>query len=143
MQIAIDIFKVFLVNVSIAICMDINPDEEANAEFNEFELGHYLRKEEVDLLVLICCWNDSDPKNDSKKNGMKTIEYWMIRLLPLTAHETCGELNPKPRGKKRVGVLCCDRVGKEDDTVYVGMSCWFATSPLQVGEFAGKREEKA
>ena len=45
--------------------MDINPDSENGHKFEEFELGHYAREENLDLLIMICCWNDSDPNDDS------------------------------------------------------------------------------
>lgn len=68
--------------ISIAICMDLNPDEESGASFEEFELGHYLREQRIDLLVCLCAWVDSNPKINKIEEGLNTINYWVIRLLP-------------------------------------------------------------
>lgn len=65
--------------ISIAICMDINPDEEASSEFNTFELSTYLTEQYVDYLILICAWNDGTPEVENDADV--TMWYWMIRLL--------------------------------------------------------------
>ena len=116
--------------------MDINPDEESDAEFDKFELANYLRISNVDYLILLCAWCDSDPLIDNIESGMKTIDYWIIRLLPLSEDLVCGSLNPKERLVGRgFGVVVCDRVGKEEDTVFAGMSCGFRFNRLRVGGF--------
>ena len=44
---------------------------------------------------------------------------------------------------KKVAIIVCDRVGKEEDVTYVGMSCLFYMNPLDFlgGWWLGKREE--
>lgn len=64
--------------ISIAICMDVNPDEETDSEFDKLELSSYLTQQYVDYLFLICAWNDGTP--ECLDDGSTTLEYWIWRL---------------------------------------------------------------
>ena len=77
-----------------------------------------------------------------KESIQESINYWIIRLLPLSDDLVCGNLNPKPRQcKKSTSVLVSNRTGKEEDTVYSGCSCHFKFNPFTIGKTLNKREQ--
>lgn len=145
--------------ISVAICQDIVGDifyiEQNQVRPGiEYPLGSFLRDERVDFLIFptAFCGN----KNYSKEEGMKWVNFWVKRLLPLDKDlskdhfgddiQKVGYIkddeNPKSRLEdKQVGVVICDRVGEEKGTAFRGMSCWFVFNPFQMGETLGTQEE--
>ncbi|GAA5857540.1 hypothetical protein JCM8547_009329 [Rhodosporidiobolus lusitaniae] len=107
-----------------AICMDLNP-HKFTAPFTAFEFGSFAAKEEVDLVVASMAWLDSElPREgteESTEGGeggdrrteweqvSQTLGYWALRVDPILGNGAA--------------MVCCNRVGREGNTVFTGSSC--------------------
>jgi protein N-terminal amidase len=92
--------------IGFGICMDINP-KQFKAPFDSFEFAHFHLQHHSDILFLSMAWLAS-----GNGDSMSLIRYWLARLQPLI-------MNPS----RSVKVFICNRVGRENDTVFAGTSC--------------------
>ena len=117
--------------LGIGICMDINP-HEFTAPWKKMEFANFCLKNDVDLIIFPTAWTDSNPGNDDIQYTLEMIDYWNSRMEPYT----------KRKIKKNVYLLCADRIGKEKDTTFIGVSCAVKLSPnLEILKFFGKKDE--
>ncbi|KAI8461595.1 carbon-nitrogen hydrolase [Phakopsora pachyrhizi] len=106
-----------LVRCCIGICMDLSPDK-FEAPFDRFELASFAINNNCEVLICSMAWLDSvqgvDPnRTDHGKswNEVKdTLNYWALRCTPIWK-------------AKDQTFIACNRVGKEDGTVFTGTSC--------------------
>ena len=121
----------------ISICMDINPYEFKDN--SQFELAKFVRNEQADALFFLSAWKDSDEKTENGESIKEMLNYWIYRLSPLISSEKNQKIGDNLY--KRWAFFCADRVGKEEDTVYVGCSCALKFNPLKFIGCLDKRSE--
>ncbi|ORY92734.1 carbon-nitrogen hydrolase [Leucosporidium creatinivorum] len=125
-----------------SICMDLNPKGFV-APFEAYELATFAKEVKADLVVCSMAWLDSEPPTveeeaeeggagksemDEWMNVRKTLSYWSLRCDPLWG--------------SGVGLVACDRVGREGDVVFTGSSCAIVLEETpEVLEHAPKRGE--
>ncbi|KNC87395.1 hypothetical protein SARC_00487 [Sphaeroforma arctica JP610] len=110
--------------VGLAICMDINP-YRFTAPFEDYELANYMRTKQVNLIVLIANWLDSEPESDDSRG---VPNYWVHRLKPVLYTDTV--------------FIVCNRSGREEtNAIYTGCSaCISLKEPMLLGQL-NKRQE--
>ncbi|EGW33226.1 uncharacterized protein SPAPADRAFT_60562 [Spathaspora passalidarum NRRL Y-27907] len=124
------------VKVNFGICMDLNP-YQFKAPFNLLEFSTSCYNQHSQLIICPMAW--LSPKSPSINKEVKldqrielakklqlpslpnqeTINYWILRFFPYLSHKY--SYMPKWFSKP-VNILCCNRVGVEDDIVYGGSS---------------------
>ena len=112
--------------LGFGICMDINP-YEFEAPFHAYEFATFHKEQGSDIIIFSSAWTDSEEDSD---DPFSTINYWAARLNPLM----------EPGGKKCL-FLCSDRIGRENDTTYVGCSCAISLGDRKLLGNLGKRDE--
>jgi protein N-terminal amidase len=124
--------------VQFGICMDLNPFK-FEAPFEAYEFATAARSNGVSLVICPMAWLNSQspslqPTPDKVANkrleleqalkdsdvDLSTVNYWLLRMTPVFR-------TAKPL--KRVGFLCCNRSGWEDDVLYAGSSSIFTFDP--------------
>lgn len=67
---------------------------------------------------------------DSAEASWSTINYWILRFFPYLSHKYSimpkwfnNKTSTEANNDEKVTVLCCNRVGVEEDVVYAGSSC--------------------
>ena len=121
----------------VAICMDINCYEFKDS--TKFELAEFIRKENADALFFLSAWKDSDEKTANGESIKEMLNYWIYRMSPVIS--TDKNKLPEDQQYKRWVFFCADRVGKEEDTVFVGCSCCLKFNPLKFIGCLDKRNE--
>ena len=117
--------------LGIGICMDINP-YEFEAPWRKMEFANFCLKKDVDLIIFPTAWTDSNPGNDDIQYTLEMIDYWNSRMEPFY----------RKKIKKNIYLLCADRIGKEKDTTFIGVSCAVRLCPnLEIIKFFGKKDE--
>ncbi|CAE6533845.1 unnamed protein product [Rhizoctonia solani] len=99
--------------VSLAICMDLNPHSpnvQASVE-GPYELADYCIEHNVQTLILLCAWLDSDVSPEDTQFDAQTVSYWIDRLRPLW-HS----------GSNKYTVVICNRTGTERGSKFAGSS---------------------
>ncbi|CAX43617.1 NT-amidase, putative [Candida dubliniensis CD36] len=141
-----------LITTNIGICMDLNP-YKFEAPFNKFEFSMSSYSQRAKLLICPMAWlNPSSPSildkeefdksdklelaqelelelknSDFVEPNWSTINYWILRFFPYLSHKY--SIMPKWFNKikdnndEKITVICCNRVGVEEDVVYAGSSC--------------------
>ncbi|KAK7462422.1 Carbon-nitrogen hydrolase, variant 2 [Stygiomarasmius scandens] len=83
--------------LSLGICMDLNVQPDADWESLDngpYELADHVMTENVDILVLLNAWLDSNVDPDSKyESDWATLHYWSERLRPLWVDDEPPTLN--------------------------------------------------
>ncbi|RLV95755.1 amidase [Spathaspora sp. JA1] len=122
--------------VNFGICMDLNP-YQFKAPFNDYEFSSSCYNQRSQLIICPMAW--LSPKSPSiiksieladrvelattlklpNLPNQETINYWILRFFPYISHKY--SFMPKWFSKP-VNVLCCNRVGVEEDIVYGGSS---------------------
>ncbi|KAG0140645.1 hypothetical protein CROQUDRAFT_726039 [Cronartium quercuum f. sp. fusiforme G11] len=105
------------VKCCVGICMDLSPDK-FEAPFDAYELSSFVVQQDAEILLCSMAWLDSGPwpNPDQTRSGKSweevsgSINYWAGRCTPMW----------KKHGQTFVA---CNRVGREQDTVYTGTSC--------------------
>lgn len=95
--------------IGVGICMDLNP-YEFKAPFSKCEFGNFCLKSEVELIVFMANWILRDKPSEEKT--MEIINYWISRLAPILKKST-----------KKVYLCTSNRIGKENETSFIGSSC--------------------
>jgi len=121
----------------VAVCMDINCYEFKDS--SKFELAEFIRKEQADALFFISAWKDSDEKTANGESIKEMLNFWIYRLSPVISSEK-NQLAAE-KMYKRWAFFCADRVGKEEDTVFVGCSCALKFNPMKFIGCLDKRNE--
>lgn len=119
----------------VAICMDINPYEFRDN--SEFKLADFCRDSKIDALFFLSAWGDHEPENNKPTAIEGAINYWLYRLHPLMKSKNSGD----NRYERPWAFYCVDRVGKEDDTTFIGCSCTVKANPLELVSNLGKDKE--
>ncbi|TDL22151.1 hydrolase [Rickenella mellea] len=128
--------------LSLAICMDLNPQPPAHWQLKEgpYELASYCLEEvagkpRTNVLLLLNAWLDSkvDPEDE---HDYDTLEYWIARLNPLwsdlTQEQKEDETVPSEESKDTI-VVICNRAGEENGVLFAGTS---AVLRLRIGSNA-------
>lgn len=119
---------------NFGICMDLNP-YKFEAPFQAFEFSRACYQSKSQLVICPMAWLSPNspslfkeqaekPSIDLKDEPCKlTINYWILRFFPFLSHKY--SFMPKWWSEKntKVNVICCNRVGMEDDILYGGSSC--------------------
>ena len=121
----------------VAICMDLNCYEFQDN--GQFELAEFCKKEQADALFFLSAWKDSDEKTANGDSIKEMLNYWIYRLSPIISSDKNQKIEEK--SYKRWAFFCADRVGKEEDTVFVGCSCALKFNPLKFIGCLDKRNE--
>jgi protein N-terminal amidase len=100
------------VKLGIGICMDLNP-WEFKAPWDKMEFSTFCYENQVDLILFLTNWLDSEPDVVGEKAILNTINYWLMRLEPFL----------KRKIKKNLHFIAANRCGKERETTFVGCSC--------------------
>nr|CCA23339.1 hypothetical protein FG07204.1 [Albugo laibachii Nc14] len=120
-------------NVSLGICMDINP-YNFTAPFDKYEFGNYVVKEHPsELVIFSCAWNDFDSEQE---DVMPTLQYWASRLTPITEAIQMGAY-----GFKDCYFICSNRTGTENGVHFVGASCVLSLKKPEIISSASRNEE--
>lgn len=90
--------------------MDINPYEFKDN--SAFEWADFIKSNDVDVVILIQNWVDSEPHRDDGDSVTGLIDYFLWRLRPLT------NVKKEIRYHKSWLFLTCNRTGKEDNVLY-------------------------
>ncbi|KAF6065195.1 Carbon-nitrogen hydrolase family protein [Candida albicans] len=101
---------------NIGICMDLNP-YKFEAPFNKFEFSMSSYSQRAKLLICPMAW-----LNPSSPSILDNEEFDKSDKLEL-AQELESELKENLDSAEAMTVLCCNRVGVEEDVVYAGSSC--------------------
>lgn len=111
-------------NVSIGICMDLNP-YKFEAPWHAFEFAHHILQADSNLVIVSMAWvTQADRRRFSSmphEPDMETLTYWVTRLEPLIRSDNEDEII----------IVFCNRIGHEDDVTYAGTS---AVVGIQDGE---------
>jgi len=116
-----------LQNVTLAICMDLNPFPPADwtLETGPYELADYCRSQGTDLLVLLNAWLDPD-HGAGDEPSWRTLQYWAARLRPLWYGEAVVNSVPSgSRSGRATTVVVCNRTGEENGVTFAGTSAVF------------------
>ncbi|GAA6002143.1 amidase [Rhodotorula paludigena] len=117
------------------ICMDLN--ERDFAPTDEYALASFAAEQDADVLLVAMSWLDSaaeeglrearDPEGtDGEDEWRDVLTYWVVRSMPLLG--------------SGAALVCANRVGREGDTVFTGLSCALELkSRPQVVKYASKR----
>lgn len=122
-------------NAVVAICMDINCYKFLDN--SKFELAEYIRSVDADALFFLSAWKDSEPGEFNGDSIRNMLNYWIYRLSPIIS----SDKNKAEKPYKRWAFFCSDRVGKEEDTVFVGCSCALKFNPLKFIGCLDKKNE--
>lgn len=128
------------VKIQVGICMDLNP-YKFEAPFDAYEFANKAKENNVNLVVCPMAWlNSQSPSiqeslsheekmakrqqlekefDDSSPPETSTVNYWALRMFPYL-NGAKGFQNDK-----RVGYICANRCGWEDDILYAGSSSIF------------------
>ena len=113
--------------------MDINP-YKFKSPFEKMEFANHCLSKNVDLIIFPTNWIDNEPNNTSELHKHELWGYWMDRLRPYQYRN--------PRNKKKVYLLCANRIGKEKTTTFHGCSCVMKVAPdFEIVKGAGLKEE--
>ncbi|GJN89215.1 hypothetical protein Rhopal_002194-T1 [Rhodotorula paludigena] len=117
------------------ICMDLN--ERDFAPTDEYALASFAAEQDADLLLVAMSWLDSaaeegmrEERDQEGKEGedewRDVLTYWVVRSMPLLG--------------SGAALVCANRVGREGETVFTGLSCAIELkSRPQVVKYASKR----
>jgi protein N-terminal amidase len=100
------------VKLGIGICMDLNP-WEFKALWKEMEFSTFCYDNQVDLILFLTNWLDSEVNSVGEEAILRTINYWLMRLEPFLERKL----------KRNLHFLAANRCGKERETTFVGCSC--------------------
>jgi hypothetical protein len=119
-------------NLSLGICMDLNPLPDSIEWPAPCELASFALSKRSRILVILCAWLDSGAQPDGKWD-LSTIEFWRERLLPLWSTDS-PELRPMhaypvPSDHDQTVVVICNRTGSERGTPVISTT----SHPLTVG----------
>ena len=106
--------------VSVGICMDLNPFPPAiwNSREGPYELASFAIDNDTRLVIILCAWMDSRTHTE-KPWDLKTVDYWVARLLPLWERT-----NNQQAGRDTI-VIICNRAGLDGGAVcfiFVGIT---------------------
>ncbi|KAK6201092.1 carbon-nitrogen hydrolase [Scheffersomyces amazonensis] len=115
------------VRTNFGICMDLNP-YKFEAPFNEFEFSLASYIQGAKLILCPMAWlsplspsitkvSKYELENENEADD-STVNYWILRFFPFLSHR--NSILPKSFGK--VNVVCCNRIGLEDDVLFGGSS---------------------
>ncbi|KAI5461278.1 hypothetical protein BGZ63DRAFT_404151 [Mariannaea sp. PMI_226] len=111
-------------NVSIGICMDLNP-YKFQAPWHAFEFANHVLRMDSNLVIVSMAWVTREDRRRftslPNEPDMDTLTYWVTRLEPLIRADNQDEII----------VIFCNRTGYEDDVTYAGTS---AVIGIQDGE---------
>ncbi|KAH9989730.1 carbon-nitrogen hydrolase [Russula compacta] len=115
--------------VTLAICMDLNPQSPWTIEGGPYEVADHCLKTGSNLLILLNAWLDSEKEQD-KEEDFWTMNYWATRLKPLwhQTHNSSDEEHAQlPENSKDVEtvVVVCNRSGVENGATFAGSSALF------------------
>ncbi|KAG2377435.1 hypothetical protein C9374_009346 [Naegleria lovaniensis] len=102
------------VRIGLGICMDINNGTNFSSDFKNKELGTFHKEQGTEVLLFIANWLAS---SEEPENCLSLQTYWLNRLSPMLS-----ETMPVPY------FVCCNRIGKEKETLFAGASCVIAMS---------------
>ncbi|KAK6461744.1 carbon-nitrogen hydrolase [Scheffersomyces coipomensis] len=119
------------VRVNFGICMDLNP-YKFEAPFNAFEFSLSCYQQLSKLIICPMAWlSPQSPSITKETGGLKiendsepdtsTVNYWILRFFPFLNHKN----SILPKNFEKVNVICCNRVGLEDDVLYGGSTSIF------------------
>jgi protein N-terminal amidase len=118
--------------ISLAICMDINP--QSNAPFHAFELANFCLAQQVDGLILLMAWRfsydvedietDNHPVDErERKASRRHLNYLWERLQPLW--------------NRSFFFIGANRTGREGNVRFCGASCILQWNPSQMKDDSG------
>lgn len=103
-----------IVTAAVGICMDLNPYKN-EAPYYEYELAYSCLRQQVSLLLCPMAFLSTTylgfPEPIASHPEEALIEYWMLRLPPLT------------RLVEPVTFIACNKVGRDEGIRYGGTSC--------------------
>nr|CAG4711088.1 unnamed protein product [Naegleria fowleri] len=97
------------VRIGLGICMDINNGTNFSTNFTNKEFGTFHKEQGTEVLLFIANWLAS---SEEPENCLSTQNYWLNRISPMLS-----ESMPIPY------FVCCNRTGKEKETLFAGSSC--------------------
>ncbi|KAF2970330.1 hypothetical protein GQX73_g3215 [Xylaria multiplex] len=124
-------------NISMGICMDINP-YKFEAPWRAFEFAFHCLEVEANLVIVTMAWLTREDASLFRcmpnEPDMDTLTYWMARLEPLIRSENQDEII----------IIFCNRTGIERDAVYAGTSTVIGVKDGEVNVYGllGRGEEK-
>ena len=127
-------------NVSMGICMDINPYQFI-APFNDYEFANHVLNKKSDTVVVNMSWLTrllpQELQHFPLRPDTEQFHYWIERFHPLI------EATARNPGKSVV-VACANRCGVEGGACYSGSSCvmLFQDGQVLVHDILGKLQEK-
>ncbi|KAF8895593.1 carbon-nitrogen hydrolase [Infundibulicybe gibba] len=112
-------------NMSVGICMDLNPQPPALWTQMEgpYELGDYCLVKKTNILVMLNAWLDSG-KEVEEESDWQTLNYWAARLNPMWEADRRGNsdsghqvvVDDDDNGKETV-IIVCNRSGEENGMI--------------------------
>lgn len=107
-----------VLKMAVAICMDINPCEFK--DMSKFELADFCKTIDADGLLFCSNWCTME-----RTTTDETINYWAYRLSPvIEKFDNLSAQSKTNQGEqKRFFFLCANRIGTENQTLFVGSSC--------------------
>jgi len=144
-------------NISLGICMDINPHRFL-APWTAYEFANHCLQNNTKLVVVSMAWLTRLEKGELKElpyqPDLETLTYWLERFHPLRTAGAAG-VNPQGRAMQEgqassrgsndgFVVVCANRCGSEGEACYAGTSCvvGFQGGRTSVWGVLGKCEEK-
>ncbi|KAF8625930.1 hypothetical protein AX17_006656 [Amanita inopinata Kibby_2008] len=119
-------------NVTLGICMDLNPQTSAwSLENGPYELAEYCLSKGTNTLIMVNAWLDSG-NMEVEEHDLQTVRYWVARLRPLWANDQRSSNSvpvPKHVEKRDVIVVVCNRIGEENEKTFAGSSAVFRMKP--------------
>lgn len=129
------------IKIMVGICMDLNP-YKFEAPFEAYEFANKALECGANLVVCPMAWLNSESpsliedveEKATKKQKLKeeldeslspelsTVNYWVLRMFPFLNDPRKKQQNNNDR---RVGFLCANRSGWEEDILYAGSSSIF------------------
>jgi protein N-terminal amidase len=118
--------------MAMGICMDLNAQPPAiwTLEDGPYEIADYTIQKNVNILLLLNAWLDSDQEPEHEKDW-HTLNYWAMRLRPLWARceefkeedsAQCNSRGESIQGRGLDGrdtvVIVCNRCGSENGRCY-------------------------
>ncbi|KZT11849.1 carbon-nitrogen hydrolase [Laetiporus sulphureus 93-53] len=112
-------------NVSMGICMDLNPQQSVKWSIEgPYEIADHCISKRSNLLILLNAWLDSGSKADEQKDWY-TLQYWASRLKPLWAGSPLSIEGVQGTPADETIVIICNRCGEENGKTFAGTSSVF------------------
>jgi len=105
-------------NVSMGICMDLNPKNFVEP-FDKYEFANHILDSKSDLVLMPMAWLTLQPPSSifdlAQVPDADTLAYWIQRLQPLLDNGGQGQSG-------ETIFVACNRIGIEGDACYAGTS---------------------